>query len=154
MTGQIDAKLADLGITLPTPAAPAANYVSTVISGLHLYVSGQLPFGPNGLDMKGQCGADISVEEGQKAARLCAINLLAQAKSAAGDLDRIARVVKLTVFVSSTPTFLDQPKVANGASDLMVEVLGDKGRHARSAVGVTALPFGVPVEVDAIFELA
>ncbi|MEI2384151.1 RidA family protein [Breoghania sp. JC706] len=154
MTGPIEKRLADLGIVLPSPAAPAANYVPFVVSGLHLYISGQLPFGASGALIKGRCGEDLSVEDGQKAARLCAINLLAQAKAATGDLGRIARLVKLTGFVNSTPDFTDQPKVVNGASDLMVEALGDKGKHARSAVGVAALPLGVAVEIEAIFELA
>ena len=154
MTGPIEKRLADLGIVLPSPAAPAANYVPFVVSGLHLYISGQLPFDASGALIKGRCGEDLSVEDGQKAARLCAINLLAQAKAATGDLGRIARLVKLTGFVNSTPDFTDQPKVVNGASDLMVEALGDKGKHARSAVGVAALPLGVAVEIEAIFELA
>lgn len=153
MSGTIDARLADLGIILPPPAAPAANYVPFVVSGLHLYVSGQLPSDATGLHYKGRCGDTVSVEDAQKAARLCAINLLAQAKAAAGDLERIARVVKLTAFVNSAPDFTEQAMVANGASNLMVDVLGDKGRHARSAVGVAVLPLGVSVEIDAIFEL-
>ncbi|WP_319773239.1 RidA family protein [Breoghania sp.] len=154
MTGTIESKLAELGVTLPSPAAPAANYVPYVVSGLHLYVSGQLPSDSEGLKFQGRCGETMSVEDGQKAARLCAINLLAQAKAATGDLERIARLVKLTAFVNSTADFGDQPKVVNGASDFMVEALGEKGRHARSAVGVAALPFGVAVEIEAIFELA
>lgn len=154
MSGAIEARLAELGIELPTPAAPAANYVATVVTGQQLYVSGQLPMDQDGVRFKGRCGDDYGIEEGQAAARLCAINVLAQAKAATGDLERIARLVKLTAFVSSTPRFTDQPRVVNGASDLMVAVLGDKGRHARSAVGVAALPFGVSVEIEAIFELS
>ena len=149
-----DARLADLGITLPTPAAPAANYVPFVRSGNLLFVSGQLPFGPGGLEGVGKLGADADVEAGRAAARLCAINLIAQAKAAIGDLDTLARVVKLTGFVNATAEFGDHPKVVNGASDLMVEVFGDRGRHSRSAVGVASLPFGVAVEVEAIFEIA
>lgn len=149
-----DARLADLGISLPTPAAPAANYVPFIRSGNLLFVSGQLPFGPNGLEGVGKLGADADVETGRAAARLCAINLIAQAKSAIGDLDTLARVVKLTGFVNATAEFGDHPKVVNGASDLMVEVFGDRGRHSRSAVGVASLPFGVAVEVEAIFEIA
>lgn len=152
MTGTTDARLAELGITLPEPAAPAANYVPYVQSGNQLFVSGQLPMGPNGVEYVGTCGKDIDVADGQKAARLCAINLLAQAKAATGNLDRL-RVVKLGGFVASTPDFTQQPAVVNGASDLMAEVLGERGRHARAAVGVAALPFGVAVEVEAIFEI-
>lgn len=149
-----EARLQSLGITLPTPAAPAANYVPFIESRGMLYVSGQIPVSPSGIDFVGRLGEDFGLEEGRLAARLCAINLLAQARAALGDLDRIARVVKLTGFVASAPAFTDQPKVVNGASDFMVEVFGDKGRHARSAVGVAALPFGVAVEVEAIFEIA
>lgn len=150
----IETHLASLGVTLPTPAAPAANYVPFVESRGMLYVSGQIPVGPSGIEFVGRLGEGFGIEEGRAAARLCAINLLAQARAALGDLDRIARVVKLTGFVASAPAFVDQPKVVNGASDFMVEVFGDKGRHARSAVGVSALPFGVAVEVEAIFEIA
>lgn len=154
MAGQIEAKLAELGVTLPSPVAPAANYVPTVRSGQHLYVSGQLPMGPDGLTLKGTLGAGVSVEDAQAAAKLCAINILAQARAALGDLDNIARIVKLTGFVASTADFGDQPKIVNGASDFLAEALGDKGRHARSAVGVAALPFGAAVEVEAIIEIA
>jgi len=146
----IEARLADLGITLPTPAAPAANYVPTVLHGGTLYISGQIPFRADGTLVFGRLGEDMDVEAGQAAARLCGIGILAQAQAALGSLDRIARVLKLGAFVSSTADFFDQPKVANGCSDLMVEVLGDAGRHARSAVGVPALPLGVAVEVDAV----
>ncbi len=153
MAGQIETRLAALGVTLPDAPAPAANYVPTLISQGLLYVSGQLPNGPDGL-VKGRLGDGTDVETGQQAAKLCAINILAQAKAALGDLDRIARVVRLTAFVASAPDFYDQPKVVNGASDFFVEVLGDKGRHARSAVGVAALPLGVAVEIDAVIEIA
>lgn len=153
MAGSVEAKLKELGIEVPTPAAPAANYVPSVRSGDLLHVSGQLPMKDGQILFKGQLGADVSIEEGQEAAKLCAVNLLAQAKASCGDLERVKRVVKLGVFVNSAPGFADQPKVANGASDLMVAALGDKGRHARSAVGVAALPFGVAVEIDAIFEV-
>jgi enamine deaminase RidA (YjgF/YER057c/UK114 family) len=149
-----DARLAAPGIELPSPAAPAANYVPCVRSGNLLYVSGQLPFGPKGLEHVGKLGADTDVEAGRAAARLCGINLLAQVKAAIGDLDKVTRVVKLTGFVNSTPDFTDHPKVINGASDLMVEVLGDRGRHARAAVGSSSLPLGVAVEVEGIFEIA
>jgi len=153
MAGEIEQRLSQLGVTLPVPAAPAANYVPFVITGNQLFVSGQISVSPDGTEYKGKLGAGLGVEDGQAAAKLCAISLLAQAKAALGDLDRIVRVVKLVGFVNSAPDFTDQPKVVNGASDFMVEVLADKGRHARSAVGVAALPFGVAVEVEAIFEI-
>ena len=149
-----DARLAELGITLPTPAAPVANYVPAVLSGSTLYISGQLPIGPDGLKAIGQCTSPEDVPAAADAARLCAINLLAQAKLALGSLDRITRVVKLTGFVNAAPGFGDVPKVVNGASDLFVAVLGDTGRHARSAVGVASLPLGALVEVEAILEVA
>ncbi|GLK55599.1 enamine deaminase RidA (YjgF/YER057c/UK114 family) [Methylopila capsulata] len=154
MAGQIEAKLAELGVTLPSPNPPAANYVPAVLSGSYLYVSGQLPIDANGLTLKGTLGAGVSIEDAQEAAKLCAINILAQARAVLGDLDRVVRVVKLVGFVASTADFGDQPKVVNGASDFMVAALGDKGRHARSAVGVAALPFGAAVEVEAIIEIA
>lgn len=150
----IEARLATLGITLPTPAVPAANYVPFVKTGTLLFVSGQIPMGAEGIEFVGKLGADADVDFGRAAARLCAINLLAQVKAATGDLEALVRVVKLTGFVNSTLAFGDHPKVINGASDLMVDVLGDRGRHARSAVGVAALPFGVAVEVEGIFEIA
>lgn len=149
-----EARLASLGITLPQPAAPAANYVPYVESRGMLYISGQIPVGPNGVDYVGKLGEEFGIEEGRAAARLCAINILAQARAALGDLDRVARIVKLTGFVNGTPAFTDQPKVVNGASDFMVEIFDEKGRHARSAVGVGGLPFGVAVEVEAIIEIA
>ncbi|MEP0520357.1 MAG: RidA family protein [Hyphomicrobiales bacterium] len=149
----IEDRLKQIGITLPEAAAPAANYVPYVISGSHLYISGQVPFGPDGLEYIGKLGESASVEDGQAAAKLCAINLLAQAKAALGDLEKVKKLVKLVGFVNSTPDFGDQPKIVNGASDFMVEAMGEKGRHARSAVGVAALPFGVAVEVEAIFEI-
>jgi enamine deaminase RidA (YjgF/YER057c/UK114 family) len=150
----IAARLAELGIDLPTPATPAANYVPFVKSGNLLFVSGQIPMGAKGIEFVGKLGADTDVETGRAAARLCAINLIAQVKAATGDLEKLVRVVKLTGFVNSTLEFGDHPKVVNGASDLMVDVFGDKGRHSRSAVGVAALPFGVAVEVEGIFEIA
>ncbi|MDP2206263.1 MAG: RidA family protein [Alphaproteobacteria bacterium] len=150
----IQERLQSLGVTLPTPAAPVANYVPFVISGKTLYISGQLPVGLDGQMVKGQLGRDATLEQGQDAARLCAVNILAQANAALdGDLSRIARCVKLGGFVASTTDFFDHPKVINSASDLIVGALGDAGRHARFAVGVAALPFGAAVEVDAIFEL-
>lgn len=150
----IDARLADLGITLPEPPNPVANYVGYVITGNLVHVSGQISADENG-PIKGKLGADMTVEQGAEAARRCAISLLAQAKKACGgDLGRVTRLVKLVGFVNSTPDFVDQPKVINGASDLMVAVLGDAGRHARAAVSAPSLPLGVAVEIDAIFEIA
>ncbi len=154
MTAQIEVKLADLGITLPEAAAPAANYVPFVKTGNHLYISGQLPMNAEGIQFKGKLGEDFTANEGAEAARLCAINLIAQMKAATGDLEKVARIVKLGGFVNSTADFGDQPAVINGASNLMVDVFGEKGRHARSAVSAVALPFGVAVEIDAIVELA
>lgn len=154
MSATIDARLADLGITLPDAAAPAANYVPFVRAGALLHVSGQLPRAEDGTLVTGRLGAELGVPEGQAAARLCALHLLAQVRAACdGDLHAVSRVVKLGAFVNSTPDFTDQPQVVNGASDLMVAVLGAAGRHARSAVGCPSLPFGVAVEIDAVFEL-
>lgn len=153
MPGQIEARIAELGITLPQAAAPAANYVPFVRTGNQLFISGQIPMGPDGIQFQGKLGAGTSIEDGQAAARLCAINLLAQAKAALGDLDKVVHLVKIVGFVNSAPDFGDQPKVMNGASDFLVEALGDRGRHARSAVGVAGLPFGVAVEVEAVFEV-
>ena len=150
----INARLSELGLSLPDAPAPAANYVPYVQSGNTVYVSGQISQGPDGL-VKGKLGADMSVEDGAKAAQLCALSLLAQARAACGgDLSKLKRVVKLTGFVNSTADFIDQPKVINGASDLMVALLDDAGRHARSAVSAASLPMGVAVEIEAIFELA
>ncbi|PWL17808.1 hypothetical protein DKP76_08560 [Falsochrobactrum shanghaiense] len=154
MTDTIDSRLADLGITLPEAAAPAANYVPFAQSGNLLLTSGQLPLENGKLVLTGQLGSGLTVAQGQTAARACAINVLAQAKAALGDLNRIKRVVKITVFVSSTADFTEQHLVANGASDLLVNVLGDAGKHARSAVGVASLPLNAPVEVEAIIEVA
>ncbi len=154
MAGTVEKKLTSLGITLPNPASPIANYVPFVHSGSLLIVSGQLCFGGDGkLVAKGQLGASVSVEDGQKAGRACAINLLAQIKNAIGDLDKVNRVVRLGGFINSAPGFVDGPKVMNGASDLMVEVFGDKGRHARTTVGVSALPADAAIEVEGIFEV-
>ncbi|MFD1701531.1 RidA family protein [Methylopila henanensis] len=154
MAGQIEAKLGELGVTLPTPAAPVANYVPAVRTGQQLFISGQLPMGPDGVSLTGRLGDGVRIEDAQAAAKLCAINILAQARAALGDLDRVTRIVKLGAFVASTPEFADHAKVVNGASDFLVEALGDKGRHARSAVGVAALPLGAAVEIDAIIEFA
>jgi enamine deaminase RidA (YjgF/YER057c/UK114 family) len=155
MAGTVEQKIASLGITLPTPASPIANYVPFVRSGNLLIVSGQLCFGSDGkLAAKGQLGAGVSIEDGQKAGRACAVNLLAQIKGALGDLDKVVRVVRLGGFINSAPGFIDGPKVMNGASDLMVEVFGDKGRHARTTVGVSALPADAAIEVEGIFEVS
>jgi enamine deaminase RidA (YjgF/YER057c/UK114 family) len=155
MTGTIEKKLTELGIVLPTPAAPVANYVGYVRTGNLLVVSGQICFGADGkLVAIGKLGAAVSVEDGQKAARACGINVLAQLKAALGDLDKVVRVVRLGGFINSVPTFLDGPKVMNGASDLMVAVFGDKGRHARTTVGVAALPLDAAVEVEGLFEVS
>ena len=146
----IDQRLAELGISLPQPAAPVAAYVPTVEAGGLLHISGQISFAEDGSLIKGRLGEDTDLEAGQQAARRCGIMLLAQIKAALGTLDRVERIVKLGVFVNSAPSFTDQPKVANGASELMQDVFGEAGRHARSAVGVASLPLGVAVEVDAI----
>ena len=149
MAGEVERKLAEMGIALPS-AAPAGSYVPAVIEGKLLYVSGQIPMGADGPEFIGKLGQDMSVEEGRDAARLCAVNILGQAKRALGDLDRISRVVKTQNFVNATPDFTQHPEVANGASDFLVEVLGEKGQHARAAVGMSSLPRGVAVEVDAV----
>jgi enamine deaminase RidA (YjgF/YER057c/UK114 family) len=155
MAGTIEKKLAELGIALSTPAAPVANYVGFVRTGNLLVVSGQICLGSDGkLVAAGKLGAGISIEDGQKAARACAINLLGQLKAALGDLDKVVRVVRLGGFINSAPTFLDGPKVMNGASDLMVAVFADKGRHARTTVGVAALPLDAAVEVEGLFEVS
>ena len=146
----IDQRLAELGVTLPQPAAPVAAYVPAVEQGGLLHVSGQISFAEDGNLMLGRLGEDVNLERGIDAARRCGIMLLAQIKAALGSLDRVERIVKLGVFVNSAPDFTDQPKVANGASELMQQVFGEAGRHARSAVGVAVLPLGVAVEVDAI----
>jgi enamine deaminase RidA (YjgF/YER057c/UK114 family) len=153
MTDRIDHKLAELGLSLPAAAAPVAAYVPTVeVNGL-LHISGQLPF-KDGAVITGRLGEDVSLEDGAAAAQACALMLVAQIKAALGGLHRVERIVKLGVFVNSTADFTDQPKVANGASNLMVELFGEAGKHARSAVGVTALPLGAAVEVDAIVQIS
>lgn len=149
---EIDAKLTELGLSLPEPAAPVAAYVPVVIAGGLAHVSGQLPFLDDVL-VKGRLGEDVTTGEGYEAARACGLMILAQLRAALGSLDRVERVVKLGAFVSSTADFTDQPKVANGASELMVAVFGEAGKHARSAVGVPVLPLGAAVEVDAIVAL-
>ncbi len=155
MPGDVEKKLADLGIKLPSPAAPVANYVGFVRTGNLLVISGQLCFDTDGkLVAKGKLGGDVSIEDGQKAARACAINLLAQLKAALGDLDKVVRVVRLGGFIASRPDFVDGPKVMNGASDLMVTAFGEKGRHARSTIGVAVLPMDAAVEVEGLFEVS
>jgi enamine deaminase RidA (YjgF/YER057c/UK114 family) len=155
MAGTIEKKLAELGIVLSTPAAPVANYVGFVRTGNLLVVSGQICLGSDGkLVAAGKLGAGVSIEDGQKAARACAVNLLGQLKAALGDLDKVVRVVRLGGFINCAPTFLDGPKVMNGASDLMVAVFADKGRHARTTVGVAALPLDAAVEVEGLFEVS
>jgi len=154
MSGPITTRLAELGIELPEPAAPAANYIPFVVTGNLIFVSGQITVWNGELRHIGRLGENIDIDEGYQAARLCGLNLIAQTKAAAqGDLDKIKRVVKLGGFVNSTPDFTDQPKVINGTSDLMAEVFGEGGKHARFAVGAPTLPLGVAVEVDGVFEL-
>ena len=151
---KIASRIKELGIELPNAASPAANYIPFVLSGNQVVISGQIPFWNGELVGLGKLGSNLTVEEGSKIARICGLNLLAQLQVASGgDLDRVSRVVKLGGFVNCIDTFTDQPEVINGASDLMVEVFGDKGRHARFAVGVGSLPRGVAVEVDGVFEL-
>ncbi|MBL6933529.1 MAG: RidA family protein [Rhodospirillales bacterium] len=155
MAGTVEQRLIDMGIELPKPAAPAANYIPFVITGNLIFVSGQITMLNGDLQYQGTVGDNLSVEDGYQAARICAINLIAQVKEACfGDLDRVTQVVKLGGFVNCTPDFTDQPKVINGASDLIAEAFGDNGKHARFAVGATSLPLGVAVEVDGIFEIA
>ena len=155
MTGRIDAKLKDLGIELPAPPTPVASYVPTVRTGNLVFISGQITAAPEGLKYVGTVGKEVSLEDGKAAARLCAINLLAQIKAACGgDLDRVTRCVKLSVFVNAVPGFTQHPEIANGASDLMVEVFGEAGKHARAAMGAGSLPRNVACEVEAIFEIA
>jgi len=154
MAGKIEARVRELKIELPHAASPVANYVPAVRSGDLLFIAGQICQWNGERRFIGKLGGDISLEQGQEAARLCALNILAQAKAAlGGDLDRILRCVRMGAFVNCTADFTQQPQVANGASNLMVDLLGDAGRHARAAVGVNALPGGVAVEVDAVFEV-
>jgi enamine deaminase RidA (YjgF/YER057c/UK114 family) len=155
MAGTVEKKLADLGIVLGTPAAPVANYVGFVRTGNLLVVSGQLCFDGEGkLVAVGKLGGGVAVEDGQKAARAAAIAVLAQIKVALGDLDKVLRVVRLGGFINSTPDFLETPKVMNGASDLMVTAFGDRGRHARTTIGVASLPLDAAVEVEGMFEVS
>lgn len=155
MSDAIEARLTELGITLPQAASPAANYVPYVITGNMLYLSGQLPIENGKIAVTGHLGRDVDVAGGQRAAELCAINILAQAKAAlGGDLGRIKRVIKLNGFVASTGDFTEQHLVINGASNLIASVLGDAGKHARAAVGMAALPLNAAVEIDAVLEIA
>lgn len=153
MVDTIHKRLADLGVTLPAAAAPAANYVPYSQSGNLLLTAGQLPLEGGKLISTGLLGRDLDTGAGKDAAKQCAINILAQIQAATGDLEQIARLVKITVFVASTPDFTEQHLVANGASDFLADVLGDRGKHARSAVGVACLPLNAPVEIEAIVEL-
>lgn len=148
-----ETKLAELGVTLPAVAAPAGAYVPTARSGNYVYASGQVPFRDGAIETTGKVGAEVSLEQAQADARQCAINLIAALKAEVGELSRVKRIVKLLVFVASAPDFTDQPKVGNGASDFIVEVFGEAGRHARSAIGVAQLPLGVPVEIELIAEV-
>ena len=153
MAKEIDDRLKALGIVLPIPPAPAANYVPTVTTGKIVFVSGQIPSTPEGVRFVGKLGREFSIEEGRAAARICAINILANLQAGIGDLGKVARIVKVVGFVNAVPDFTEPHKVVNGASDLLTEVLGERGKHARSAIGVGTLPLGVCVEVEAIAEL-
>jgi enamine deaminase RidA (YjgF/YER057c/UK114 family) len=155
MTGKIEARLKELDIALPTPASPVASYAPYVVTGNLVFVSGQVTVAPDGLKYVGIVGQELSVEDGKAAARLCAINVLAQMKAACGgDLDRVKRCIKVGAFVNAVAGFTQHPEVANGASDLFLAVFGDAGRHARAAVGAGSLPRNVAVEVEAVFEIA
>lgn len=155
MAGKIDARLAELGITLPEPPVPVASYLPFVVTGNLVVVAGQVTFLDGELKYVGRLGDGLSTEEGEAATRLCALNVLAQLRRACGgDLDRVRQVVRLNAFFNSTPEFLDHPRVMNAASDLMAEIFGDSGRHTRVGVGVNSLPLGVAVELDGVFEIA
>jgi enamine deaminase RidA (YjgF/YER057c/UK114 family) len=154
MTGTVQSRLAALGITLPAAGAPQANYIPTTTSGRLVFVSGQLSIVPNGKQLIGKVGGGVTVDQAREGARIAAINLLAALHSAVGDLDRVSRILKLVGFVNCVPDFVEPHKVVNGASDLLVDVFGDRGRHARSAIGVGTLPLGAAVEVEAIVEVA
>lgn len=154
MSGEVEARLAALGLSLPQPAKPVASYVPSCVHQNMLYISGQLPFGTSGELTRGRLGDGMSVAEGQEAARLSALQILAQAKAALGDFSRIVRCLRLTGYVNATPDFTEHPAVINGASNLLVEALGEAGRHSRVAVGVSGLPLGAAVEVDAIFAIS
>lgn len=153
MSGRVEARLTELGLELPQPAAPVAAYVAHVTSGNLVFISGQLPLSEGRIVCTGRLGDGVAIEAGYAAARLCGLNLLAQLRDAAGDLDRVRRAVKLVGFVCCTADFTDHPKIINGASDLMLDVFGEAGRHARVAIGAPSLPLGAAVEVDGLFEL-
>ena len=154
MAGRIEQRLKDLGIALPTPAAPIANYVPFAVTGKLVVISGQIPLRDGAVAYAGKVGVDLTPEQGREAARLCFVNLLAQLKAAAGDLDRVTRVVRLGGFIAAPAAFTQHAVVMNGASDLAVDVFGDAGRHARSTIGVPSLPADAAVEVEGMFELA
>lgn len=153
MSENVEVRLAALGITIPAAAAPAANYVPYVLTGNQLWIAGQVPFVDGKVAYMGQVGGDLSVEDGIAAARTCGLNILAQARAALGDLNRVVRVVKLGGFVNAPSNFTDHPKVINGASDLIVEIFGEAGKHARFAVGASGLPLNSAVEIDAVMEV-
>ena len=154
MSHSIDARLKELGLTLPPPSPPAANYTPYTIAGGLVFISGQVPLGAKGIEWRGKCGAEFTVEQGQQAARLCALNLLAQLREACGgDLGRVVRCLRIEGFVNATPDFRDHPAVINGASDLVADVFGAKGIHARFAVGCNSLPFDSTVEISGIFSI-
>lgn len=154
MPGTIEARLKELGITLPTPSVPQANYVPWVVSKGLAFIAGQIPMQDGKPQFVGKVGRDVTIEQAQQAARLCALNIVAHLKNACGgDLDKVVRCAKVGAFVNCVPEFGDQPKVVNGASDLLVSIFGEAGKHARFAVGAPGLPFGVAVEVDAVFEI-
>lgn len=153
MSGTVEAKINELGLELPSAPQPAGAYVQFYQSGNLLFVAGQIPFWNGELKYQGKVGQEFSIEEGQEAARLCALNIIAQAKEATGNLDKVARIVKLSGFVNCPTDFADHPKVINGASDLMGDVFGEKGKHTRIALGAGSLPLNVAVEIDAIIEI-
>ncbi len=154
MSGAVAARLAELGLTLPQVTKPVASYVPAAVTGNLVFTAGQLPFADGALPATGKVGAEVSQEEAQGFARTCALNALAAAESVLGSLDRVTRIVKVVGFVASAPDFTGQPAVVNGASDVLGEIFGDAGRHARSAVGVAVLPLDAPVEVELILEFA
>lgn len=153
MGGEVEDRLSKLGLVLPAAPNPVANYVPYIVGAELLFISGQISKAADGSVITGRLGEDVTLEAGREAARLCALNILAQASAALGTLDRVKQILRLTGYVAATPQFTDHPKVVNGASDLLVEVLGDKGRHTRAAVGVASLPMGAAVEVDAILKI-
>jgi len=153
MAGQVEKRLADAGLTLPAATKPAGNYVPAVVTGNLVFMAGQLPYRDGKVAVAGKLGGGVTVEQGYEAAKICALNILAQLKAAIGDLDRVRRCVRVGGFVNCTPDFADHAKVSNGASDLMALAFGDAGRHARTTVGMAALPAGASVEIEAIFEI-